>query len=61
MHTYWLIPVSLTEPAAVKKFGAQNIKVYSSDFINLYYGSFYKGGPGDKPVAKYKLICQGIC
>ena len=51
--------VGLTEPEAVKKFGAQNIKVYSSDFINLYYGSFYKGGPGDKPVTKYKLICQG--
>ena len=29
------------------------------DFINLYYGSFFKGGPGDKPVTKYKLICQG--
>ena len=51
--------VGLTEPEAVKKFGAQDVKVYTSDFINLYYGSFYKGGPGDKPVTKYKLICQG--
>jgi len=53
------VTVGLTEPEAVKKFGAQDIKVYTSDFINLYYGSFFKGGPGDKPVTKYKLICQG--
>ena len=43
----------------MQKYGADRIKVYTSDFINLYYGSFYGGGPGDKPVSKYKLIVEG--
>jgi pyruvate/2-oxoglutarate dehydrogenase complex dihydrolipoamide dehydrogenase (E3) component len=59
MYVCLHVLVGLTEPEAVKKFGAQDIKVDTSDFINLYYGIFFKGGPGDKPVTKYKLICEG--
>jgi hypothetical protein len=33
--------------------------VYNSSFVNLYYGSFFEGQVGDKPVSKYKLICAG--
>mmetsp|Transcript_30896 Transcript_30896/g.44380 ORF Transcript_30896/g.44380 Transcript_30896/m.44380 type:complete len:511 (+) Transcript_30896:13-1545(+) len=51
--------VGLTEAEAIQKYGIEGIKTYSSDFINLYYGPFYKGHPGSKPITKYKLICQG--
>lgn len=51
--------MGLTEKEAREKYGAEALKIYTSDFINLYYGSFYEGGPGDKPVTKYKLICEG--
>ena len=27
--------------------------------MNLYYGTFFEGQVGDKPVSKYKLICHG--
>ena len=49
----------LTETDAVAKYGRENLKMYSSDFVNLYYGSFYEGGIGAKPITKYKLICLG--
>jgi glutathione reductase (NADPH) len=35
------------------------MQVYNSTFVNLYYGTFFEGGPGDKPLSKYKLICEG--
>lgn len=49
----------LTEPKAIELYGAENIKVYTSDFVNLYYGTFYEGNAGDKPITKYKVICLG--
>ena len=49
----------LTEPQAVAQYGAENVKVYESDFVNLYYGTFFEGNAGDKPVTKYKLVCVG--
>lgn len=49
--------VGLTEAEAEEKYGKDNIKVYTSGFINLYYSSFYGGNLGEKPVTKYKLIC----
>jgi len=49
----------LTEEQAVKKYGAENLKIYNSSFVNLYYGTFFEGNVGDKPVSKYKLICHG--
>ncbi len=41
------------------QYGAENVKVYESDFVNLYYGTFFEGNAGDKPVTKYKLVCVG--
>jgi glutathione reductase (NADPH) len=46
----------ITEEKALCKYGADNIKIYNSSFVNLWYGPFYGGGVGDKPVTKYKLI-----
>lgn len=36
--------VGLTEEEAVAKYGADKIKIYTSTFVNLWYGSFYGGG-----------------
>jgi glutathione reductase (NADPH) len=49
----------LTEPQAIAQYGAENIKVYESNFMNLYYATFCEGNAGDKPVTKYKLVCFG--
>ena len=35
------------------------LQIYTSGFVNLYYGTFYEGNVGDKPISKYKLICAG--
>jgi glutathione reductase (NADPH) len=51
--------VGLTEAQATEKYGADSLKIYTSSFVNLWYGPYYQGGPGDKPVTKYKLICEG--
>ena len=48
--------IGLTEPQCVEKYGEQNIKVYTSSFVNLWYGPFFNGGVGEKPMSKYKLI-----
>jgi hypothetical protein len=34
-------------------------QIYNSGFVNLYYGTFFEGNVGDKPISKYKLICAG--
>lgn len=47
--------VGLTEDEAVKKFGKENIKIYNSTFVNLYYG-IWKIQPDDKPKTYMKLI-----
>jgi pyruvate/2-oxoglutarate dehydrogenase complex dihydrolipoamide dehydrogenase (E3) component len=47
----------LTEDAAVAKYGADNLKIYTSTFVNLWYGSYFAGAAGAKPMTKYKLIC----
>jgi glutathione reductase (NADPH) len=49
----------LTEPEAIAKYGKDNLKIYTSDFVNLYYGNFFEGNAGNKPITKYKLICLG--
>jgi glutathione reductase (NADPH) len=51
--------IGMTETNAIKKYGKENIKIYTSDFVNLYYGTFLGGEAGDKPQSKYKLICEG--
>lgn len=49
----------LTEPKAVELYGQEHVKVYTSDFVNLFYGTFFEGNAGEKPVTKYKVICHG--
>jgi len=49
----------LTEQEAEKEYGQENLKIYTSGFVNLWYGPYFEGGPGDKPISKYKLICEG--
>lgn len=46
----------MTEDQAICKYGKDNIKIYNSSFVNLWYGPFFGGGTGAKPVTKYKLI-----
>lgn len=35
------------------------MQIYNSGFVNLYYGTFFEGNVGEKPISKYKLICAG--
>jgi glutathione reductase (NADPH) len=49
--------IGMTEARAIATYGAENIRVYNSDFVNLYYGSFYRGEVGPKPVSRCKLVC----
>ena len=44
--------VGLSEQAAIKKYGAENIKVYQSKFVNMYYSMM-----DHKPSTHYKLVC----
>lgn len=48
----------LTEEQAVKKYGAANLKVYRSTFVNLYYAVFDME-PSEKPKTFAKIICAG--
>lgn len=49
----------LTETEARQKYPDNEIKVYTSTFVNLYYGTFFEGKAGPKPLTKYKIICAG--
>lgn len=46
--------IGLTEPEARQKYGDENIKVYKSTFVAMYYAMLEKKGP-----TAYKLICEG--
>ncbi|EEQ97120.1 glutathione reductase, putative, partial [Perkinsus marinus ATCC 50983] len=48
----------LTEAQAVEKYGKDNLKIYRSRFVNLYYGIF-QVEPSDKPKTLVKVICTG--
>ena len=48
--------VGLTEAAARAKYGDDKIKVYTSTFVNLWYGT-YKLQPDEKPKTAMKLVC----
>jgi glutathione reductase (NADPH) len=50
--------IGLTEREAIAKYGADNIKTYSSKFTNLYYGPWPINGD-DKPKTVMKLVCAG--
>lgn len=51
--------IGLTEPAAVAKYGADNLKIYKSTFVNLHY-SMYNMEPSEKPKSFMKVICAGV-
>jgi glutathione reductase (NADPH) len=46
--------IGLTEPKAREKYGDENIKIYKSEFVAMYYAMLETKGP-----TAYKLICQG--
>jgi len=48
----------LTEAKAKEKYGEANIKIYTSTFANLYYGT-WQLEYADKPKTSMKLICAG--
>lgn len=48
--------LGLTEPRAVAKYGRENLQIYSSSFVNLWYAMMDSDGKG---TTKYKLICAG--
>ena len=51
--------IGVTEQQAREMYPENELKVYTSTFVNLYYGTFLKGEGGSKPLSKYKVICQG--
>ena len=50
--------IGMSEPEAIAKFGAENVKVYKSKFSNLYYGIFDMES-ADKPKTFMKLVTAG--
>ncbi|KAL3658416.1 hypothetical protein V7S43_016549 [Phytophthora oleae] len=56
--------IGLTEAQARRKYGDDEIKVYTSRFVNMYYGLINEldeatGEPKDKPKTAMKLVCVG--
>ncbi|KAG2922818.1 Glutathione reductase [Phytophthora cactorum] len=56
--------IGLTEEQARRKYGNDTIKVYTSRFVNMYYGLINEvdestGEPKDKPKTAMKLVCAG--
>lgn len=50
------ISMMQTEPQAIAKYGADDIKIYKSTFTTLYYSMM---DINDKEPTAYKLIVQG--
>lgn len=50
--------IGLTEDEAKQRYGEKNIKIYRSNFINLYYGPF-QIDQSEKPKTCMKLVCAG--
>lgn len=46
--------IGLSEDAAVKKYGSENIKVYNTKFTAMYYSMLTEKSP-----TRYKLVCLG--
>lgn len=51
--------IGLTEPQAAEKYGADNLRIYRSTFVNLHY-SMYQVPPADKPKTFMKVICNTL-
>lgn len=50
--------VGYTEPAAIEKYGKENIKIYQTSFTAMYYDMMDPEEKARHPT-KYKLICEG--
>ena len=50
--------IGLTEPAAIDKYGKNNIKTYHTRFTPMFY-SFHPAEEKKLQPTEYKLICQG--
>jgi len=50
--------IGLSENQAVDKFGDENIKTYTSQFGNLFYGPIDPNSGVHKPQSFFKLICH---
>ncbi|KAF2720765.1 hypothetical protein K431DRAFT_269960 [Polychaeton citri CBS 116435] len=48
--------VGLTEPEAKEKYGDENVKIYTSNFNDMYYAMME---PEDKIPTSYKIVCAG--
>lgn len=48
--------IGMTEPAAREKFGDENLKIYRSTFVGMYYAMMDQD---HKQQSTYKLICAG--
>lgn len=46
--------IGLTESQAVTKYGAENLKIYNTQFVGMYYAMLTEKSP-----IRYKLICAG--
>ena len=49
----------LTQAQAERKYGADNLKIYTTTFVNLFY-SIYMMEPSAKPKTYAKIICAGV-
>eukprot|EP01052_Picozoa_sp_SAG31_P020240 SAG31_NODE_1513_length_8045_cov_5.748804_4_plen_459_part_00 len=50
--------IGLTEAEAEARYGGDNLKIYRSTFVNMFY-AVYDIPPADKPKSFVKLICAG--
>lgn len=48
--------IGLTEPEAIKKFGKENLKIYTTSFTAMYYAMMEKDQKGP---TRYKIVCEG--
>lgn len=55
--TYWNTSPFSHKSKARAKFGDENVKVYTSKFVNLYYGP-WPIAPEKKPKTAMKLVCM---
>eukprot|EP00915_Cephaloidophora_sp_WS-2016_P001002 GHVH01001325.1.p1 GENE.GHVH01001325.1~~GHVH01001325.1.p1 ORF type:complete len:513 (+),score=70.77 GHVH01001325.1:86-1540(+) len=51
--------IGLTEEQAAKEFGQDNLEIYTSVSVNLYYSAFDMA-PSDKPRIYMKMICNKL-
>ncbi|KAJ2907113.1 Glutathione reductase [Zalerion maritima] len=48
--------IGMSQPEAEEKYGKENVKIYQSSFVNMWYAMMTSE---DKAPTKYKLVCAG--